>query len=77
MARGMPPQNLAQAAIDGVERGDFYIVTHASRFERARARFEEIEGAFRAQGPMTADSTRYDVNTIMTAVPKDFRAASE
>ena len=54
-------------SLDGVARGDFYIVTHANAFAAARRRFDEIDAAFAAQAPDGDDADRYDVNRIVAA----------
>jgi NAD(P)-dependent dehydrogenase (short-subunit alcohol dehydrogenase family) len=64
-SQGMDPEDAARAALRGVERGDFYIVTHPSAYAAARLRFEEIDAAFAAQAPADGDTDRYDVNRIV------------
>jgi NAD(P)-dependent dehydrogenase (short-subunit alcohol dehydrogenase family) len=64
-AQGMRAEEAARAALDGVARGDFYIVTHANAHAAARRRFEEIDTAFAAQAPVGEDVARYDVNRIV------------
>ena len=66
-AQGMAAVDAARAALDGVARGDFYIVTHANAFAAARRRFEEIDAAFAAQVPVGDDADRYDVSRIVAA----------
>ena len=68
MAEGMPAQAVAEAAVKGVLRGDFYIVTHPSAFRAARVRFEELSAAFDAQAPWTPEADRYDVNAVLHRV---------
>jgi NAD(P)-dependent dehydrogenase (short-subunit alcohol dehydrogenase family) len=77
MARGMPASDVARAAVDGVERGDFLIVTHAIAFRAAKRRYEEIEAAFAAQAPWTDGAERYDINALIPEVLKDFAARAE
>ncbi len=64
-ARGMRAEEAARAALDGVARGDFYIVTHPNAHAAAKHRFEEIDAAFAAQAPVGPDAGRYDVNRIV------------
>lgn len=64
-ALGMNASDAAKAALDGVARGDFYIVTHANAHAAAARRFNEIDAAFAAQAPAGKDADRYDVNRIV------------
>ena len=67
-AQGMSAANAARAALDGVARGDFYIVTHANAFAAAKRRFAEIDAAFATQAPVGEDPERYDVNRIVAGM---------
>ena len=67
-AQGMSAADAARAALDGVARGDFYIVTHANAYLAAKRRFEEIDAAFAAQAPVGEDVDRYDVNRIVAGM---------
>ena len=71
MNKGMPTQELAQKAIAGVERGDFYIVTHAISFPAAEARYQELKEAFESQAPMQEDSSKYHVDNALASVLKE------
>ncbi|MEQ9434258.1 SDR family oxidoreductase [Hyphomonas sp.] len=64
-AKGMSAKIVAKMAIDGVERGDFFIVTHPTAFSAAQKRFAELGQAFSAQAPMTEEARKYDMNTII------------
>lgn len=64
-AQGMRAEDAARAALDGVARGDFYIVTHPNAHAAAARRFAEIDAAFAAQAPVGEDADRYDVNRIV------------
>lgn len=66
--RGMPAQRVAQMAIDGVERGDFFIVTHPTAVIAAKERFTELQEAFTTQAPMTEQARKYDMNEIISSV---------
>ena len=68
MRRGMPARAVASAAVDGVLRGDFLIVTHAISALAAEARGREVAAAFAAQAPWSADAERYDVNRVVAEV---------
>lgn len=74
MQKGMSPADVAKAAITGTERGDFYIVTHATAFAAAEKRFSEIKAAFDAQAPMTGEARQYEVNTVIATVISEFGA---
>ncbi|WP_296675641.1 SDR family oxidoreductase [Novosphingobium sp.] len=64
-ARGMSADEAAAAAIAGTCRGDFLIVTHPNSFAPAQRRFADIEAAFAAQAPASAETDRYDVERIV------------
>lgn len=68
MNKGMSPEQVATAAVDGTARGDFYIVTHATAFAAAEKRFEEIRQAFAAQAPMNEEAKQYEVNAVIASV---------
>ena len=68
MGKGMSAADVAKAAVDGTERGDFYIVTHPAAFAAAEKRYQEIKAAFEAQAPMTEEAKQYDVNTVVASV---------
>lgn len=65
-AQGMAAADAARAALEGVARGDFYVVTHPNAYAAAKRRFEEIDAAFAVQAPAGADAERYDVNRIVS-----------
>lgn len=67
-SRGMPASEAAARALDGVARGDFYIVTHPHAVRAAERRFEEISDAFGRQAPWEADAERYEVNRVVAEV---------
>ncbi len=71
MDHGMPPLEVAHKAIDGVERGDFLIVTHASSRPAAERRSNEVSTAFDTQAPYEEGWQRYDVNTLVQTVLAD------
>ncbi len=66
MGKGMSAADVAEAAIAGVERGDFYIVTHAISYPPAEKRYEEIKAAFAAQAPLKKDSEKYSVPRVVS-----------
>lgn len=65
---GMEASVVARAALDGVIRGDFLIVTHPISFGAADRRAKEVATAFAAQAPWTEGAERYDVNKVLAAV---------
>ena len=76
MARGMPAGDVGRAAVEGVERGEFMIVTHAVSLPAARRRWEEIAGAFATHAPPTSEAERYGVNAVIAAVGQDLALGS-
>ncbi|MWA07028.1 SDR family NAD(P)-dependent oxidoreductase [Actinomadura sp. LD22] len=48
---GMDPDEVGRRAVEGIRRGDFYIVTHPPVIELAKERWLEISAAFAAQAP--------------------------
>lgn len=68
MARGMPADEVARAAVDGVARGHFLIVTHPTSLAASNARYLEVAAAFAAQAPWSAEADRYDIKKIIAAV---------
>jgi NAD(P)-dependent dehydrogenase (short-subunit alcohol dehydrogenase family) len=68
MSRGMHPGEIARAAIDGVERGDFFIVTHPAAIGAATRRYDEIADAFAAQAAWYPDAAQYEVDRVVAAV---------
>jgi NAD(P)-dependent dehydrogenase (short-subunit alcohol dehydrogenase family) len=68
LARGMESSVVARAAVDGVVRGDFLIVTHPISRPAAEARWREVAEAFATQAPWTEGADQYDVNKVLAAV---------
>jgi hypothetical protein len=62
---GMEPNGIGRRLVEGVQRGDFYVVTHPHNREYIVGRYEEILGAFDAQAPHFEGDDRYDVRKIM------------
>jgi len=65
MSKGMAPETVAKAAIDGTQDGVFYIVTHATAFAAVEKRFGELQAAFAMQAPMTEEAKQYEVNKVV------------
>ncbi len=68
MRKGMSAEEIGIAAVEGIMRGDFYIVTHPLAFVAAEKRFTEIKHAFAAQAPMSEEAKQYDVNVVAAKV---------
>ncbi len=68
MARGMPPQEVAEKAIAGTLCGDFMIVTHAVSKDGADDRIAIIERAFAAQAPPDDGTEKYRVDHVVDQV---------
>jgi len=68
MERGKDALEIGRQAVAGVERGDFYIVTHPHARGYVEKRYHEILAAFDAQAPYQAGEERYDVTTIALEV---------
>lgn len=68
MARGMDPAEIGRRAVDGVLRGDFYIITHAHNLTMIEARFAEQLEAIRRQAPWSDEAERYDVERVVADV---------
>lgn len=74
MARGMDPQEIAKRAVDGVLRGDFYIITHAHNLPMIEARFAEQIEAIKRQSPWSEDAERYNVEKVVAELIAEHRA---
>ena len=70
MSHGMEPADVAGRALDAIESGAFYIVTHPHNLEMIRAREAELEAAFETQ-TADVDGAAYDVNDILARVLPD------
>ena len=62
---GMPAEEVAARAVEGIGKGVFYIVTHPHAVGIARARWNEQEMAFAAQAPRWAGDEKYDLEPVM------------
>ena len=76
MDRGMAASDIGKAAVDGVQRGDFLIVTHPTALAAADRRYAEIAAAFAAQAPWTEQAARYEVNRVIAAVTEELEAST-
>lgn len=64
MERGKDALEIGRRAVEGIERGDFYILTHPHARAYVDKRYSEIGAAFDAQAPMKEGEERYDVTSI-------------
>ncbi len=62
---GMPAEEVAAAAVEGIRQGRFFIVTHPHAVKFAESRWEEIGRAFAEQAPRREGDERYDLEPIM------------
>ena len=62
---GMPAEEVAARAVEGIAKGEFYIVTHPHAAGIAEARWTEIEAAFASQAPRREGDAEYDLEPIM------------
>ena len=62
---GMPADEVAARAVEGIRKGDFYIVTHPHAVGIAQARWSELEAAFATQAPRREGDARYDLEPVM------------
>lgn len=74
MDRGKEAMEIGHQAVAGVERGDFYIVTHPHARSYVEKRYGEILAAFDAQAPFRDGEERFDVTTIALAVFADLKS---
>jgi NAD(P)-dependent dehydrogenase (short-subunit alcohol dehydrogenase family) len=62
---GMSAEDIGERTVRGIERGDFYIVTHSHDIELVERRYQEQRTAFEQQAPRYAGDDRYDVRKLM------------
>jgi len=67
-ARGIDASEIGRRAVEGVERGDFLIVTHSHVRDYVDKRYQEVAAAFESQAPRTEGDERYDVMNIVMDV---------
>jgi len=68
MERGKDALEIGRQTVAGVERGDFYIVTHPHARTYVEKRYSEMLAAFDAQAPFREGEERFDVTTIALEV---------
>jgi len=62
---GLDPADIGRAAVEGIRRGDFYIVTHPPVREIVGERAAEILAAFDAQAPRYPGDEVIDARAVM------------
>ena len=62
---GLDPADIGRAAVEGIRRGDFYIVTHPPVREIVAERAAEILAAFDAQAPRYPGDEAIDTRAVM------------
>jgi hypothetical protein len=62
---GLDPADIGRAAVEGIRRGDFYIVTHPPVREIVAERAAEIMAAFDAQAPRYPGDEAIDTRAVM------------
>jgi len=65
MQLGMDPDEIGRLAVEGLQRGDFYIVTHPHNRDYIAERYEEILSAYDTYAPRFEGDEKYDVRKIM------------
>ena len=65
---GMPAAEVAARAVEGIRKGEFYIVTHPHAVGIAQARWTELETAFATQAPRREGDAKYDLEAVMRQV---------
>jgi NAD(P)-dependent dehydrogenase (short-subunit alcohol dehydrogenase family) len=63
---GLDPADIGRAAVEGIRRGDFYIVTHPPVREIVAERAAEILAAFDAQAPRYPGDEAIDTRAVMS-----------
>ncbi|RWI57106.1 MAG: SDR family oxidoreductase [Mesorhizobium sp.] len=65
MNMGMQADKVADCVLRGIEREDFYILTHPQVIEYAEARWRAIESAFASQAPRYEGDDKYTVRHLI------------
>jgi NAD(P)-dependent dehydrogenase (short-subunit alcohol dehydrogenase family) len=68
MDHGKDALEIGRQAVAGVERGEFFIVTHPHARQYVEKRYAEILSAFDEQAPFHEGDERFDVTTIALEV---------
>lgn len=70
MPFGMDPDEVAKRTLSGIERGDFYLVTHRSVLNFVEERYREVKAAFEAQTKAEEDIAELDTRKMFAAMPQ-------
>jgi hypothetical protein len=73
---GLDPADIGRAAVEGIRRGDFYIVTHPPVREIVAERAAEILAAFDAQAPRYHGDEAIDTRAVMARPRKSAEGRS-
>jgi NAD(P)-dependent dehydrogenase (short-subunit alcohol dehydrogenase family) len=68
MQLGMDPDEVGRLAVEGMKRGDFYIVTHPHNRDYIVERYDEILHAYDTYAPHFEGDDKYDVRKIMAQI---------
>jgi len=70
MQLGMDPDEVGRRAVEGLQRGDFYIVTHPHNRDYIAERYEEMLRAFDTYAPHFEGDDKYDLRKIMAQMAR-------
>ena len=76
MNAGMPAEEVARIAVDGAERGDFYILSHAHVGTYADARHHEIDEALNRLSDDDSQDRNYEVTAVAAELAAKVSATS-
>jgi NAD(P)-dependent dehydrogenase (short-subunit alcohol dehydrogenase family) len=65
MQMGMPADEVGRRAVEGIQRGDFYIVTHPHNRNYIAERYDDLLRAYDTQAPHFEGDEKYDLRKIM------------
>jgi NAD(P)-dependent dehydrogenase (short-subunit alcohol dehydrogenase family) len=68
---GLMPDEVGMSVVEGIERDDFYIVTHPPVRELVEERAAEILSAFDAQAPRFEGDERLDTRAVLRGLSAD------
>jgi len=67
MAYGMDPSEVGRRAVEGVEQGEFMVMTHPHVRAFAEKRWQDIDAAF-ARAPAVENAEQYTVDAVMNRI---------
>ncbi len=65
---GMPAEEIGTRTVEGIKKGDFFIVTHACVRYMVEERYNELLAAFDEQAPYYEGCEAYDTRAMMRAI---------